>query len=390
LTLGVLASNLSGTFLNHMPNDLIYSLILASIEGLGCRGAHRLLDSFQTPSAVFSASVGDLIQQGVSEPVAQSLLSRSKRIQAEAELAKCQQNNLQVLTFHDDAYPKILKQIYDPPILLFVKGDLTCLNTPSIAIVGSRRATPYGINAAEKLARELAQRGLTICSGLARGIDSAAHRGALEVQGKTVAVLGSGLDHIYPRENRRMAEQIEKSGCVVSEFPMGTSPTPQNFPIRNRIISGLSLGVCLVEAAEFSGSLITARLALEQGREVLAIPGNITSKNSFGPNLWIKQGAKLVQDWQDIVEELPRPIKEEVLFSSKTSSHGPGPSLFPDVLTAAEKCVLELLRDDEASHVDHLLEQSRLTSSELLSTLSELEMKDKIKQLPGKNFVRKV
>ena len=373
-----------------MPNDLIYFLILASIEGLGCRGAHRLLDFFQTPSAIFSASMGDLIQQGISEPVAQSLLSVRKRTQAEAELAKCQQNHIQILTFHDDAYTQILKQIYDPPVLLFVKGDLTCLNMPSIAIVGSRRATPYGINAAERLARELAQRGLTICSGLARGIDSAAHRGALEVQGKTVAVLGSGLDYIYPRENRKMAQQIEQSGCVVSEFPMGTSPTPQNFPIRNRIISGLSLGVCLVEAAEFSGSLITARLALEQGREVLAVPGNITSKNSFGPNLWIKQGAKLVQNWQDIVEELPRPIKEQVLSSSKTSSDAPEPSLFSEVLTGAEKCVLELLRDDEASHVDHLLERSRLSSSELLSTLSELEMKDKIKQLPGKNFVRKV
>ena len=267
--------------------------------------------------------------------------------QADAELGNCLQNGVRILTLADPAYPKLLKEIFDPPIVLFCKGDIECLNQHCISIVGSRRATPYGVNTAEKLARELARRGLTICSGLARGIDSAAHRGALEVQGKTMAVLGSGLDHIYPRENKKMAQQIE-GGCVISEFPLNTSPSPQNFPIRNRIISGLSLGTCLVEAAEFSGSLITARLALEQGREVMAVPGNITSPNSFGPNLWIKQGAKLVQNWEDIVEELPRPIKEQVLTSQKALPEGQEGSLFPDVLTPSEKCVLELLRDDAA------------------------------------------
>jgi DNA processing protein len=371
-----------------MTHDPIHFLILAGVDGLGCRGAQRLLEIYQTPSIIFSTSVQDLVQQGLPEFVARALLSDKARSQAEAELAKCQQNQVQILTTYDEAYPQILKQIYDPPILLYVKGEVTTLSSPSVAIVGSRRATPYGINAAEKLARDLAQRGLTICSGLARGIDSAAHRGALEVNGKTIAVLGSGLGYIYPRENKKMAQHIEKNGCVISEFPLGTSPSPQNFPIRNRVISGLSLGTCLVEAAEFSGSLITARLALEQGREVMAVPGNITSPNSFGPNLWIKQGAKLVQNWDDIVEELPRSIKEQVL-TFKLPEHRGG-SLFPEVLTASEKCVLELLRDDQASHVDHLLERSGLASPELLATLSELEMKDKIKQLPGKNFVKKV
>ena len=363
-----------------LTDDLLF-LILVTVEGLGCRGAHRLLETFQTPSALFSASLQELLQQGLPEFVAKALLSDRAKFQAEAELAKCQQSQVQILTTHNEAYPQILKQIYDPPILLFAKGDVKCLTLPSIALVGSRRATPYGVNTAEKLARELARRGPTICSGLARGIDSAAHRGALEVHGKTIAVLGSGLDHIYPRENKKMAQQIEKSGCLISEFPLGTSPSPQNFPIRNRIISGLSLGTCLVEAAEFSGSLITARLALEQGREVMAVPGNITSPNSFGPNLWIKQGAKLVQNWEDIVEELPRPIKEQVLTAQKALPEGQEGSLFPDVLTASEKCVLELLRDDTASHVDHLW-NALISRRQPLSTLSELGRKDRIKDLP--------
>jgi DNA processing protein len=373
-----------------MTPDPLHFLTLASAEGLGCRGAHRLLELYSNASAIFSASASDLVQQGLPEFVAKSLLSDKAKFQAEAELAKCQQNQVKILTTCDEAYPPILRQIYDPPILLYVRGDVTCLSYSSIAIVGSRRATPYGINAAEKLARDLAQRGLTICSGLARGIDSAAHRGALEAGGKTIAVLGSGLNYIYPRENKKMAQQIEKNGCVISEFPLGTSPSPQNFPIRNRVISGLSLGTCLVEAAEFSGSLITARLALEQGREVMAVPGNITSPNSFGPNLWIKQGAKLVQNWEDIVEELPRPVKEQVLRVKKALTQDREGALFAELLTPSEKCVLKLLRDDEASHVDHLLECSGLTAPELLSALSELEMKDKIKQLPGKSFVRKV
>jgi len=372
-----------------MTEEILHCLILSSVEGLGCRGAHRLLDSYKTPSAVFSASVKSLIEQGIPEFVAKTLLSEKQRALAEANLAKCQQNSVQILTFRNELYPKLLKEIYDPPITLFVKGDATCLNSPTVSVVGSRRATPYGINTAEKLARDLAKRGLTICSGLARGIDSAAHRGALECKGRTVAVLGSGLDYIYPRENKKMAQQIEETGCVISEFPLGTSPSPQNFPIRNRIISGLSLGTCLVEAAEFSGSLITARLALEQGREVFAVPGNITSKCSFGPNLWIKQGAKLVQDWQDIVEELPPPVKEQVLATSKSQPQDHERSLFSEVLSEAEKLVLELLNEDEAVHVDRLLELSQMTSSELLATLSELEMKDRIKQLRGKNFVRK-
>jgi DNA processing protein len=368
-----------------MHEQTLEFLILASVEGLGCRGAHRLLDRYHNPATILRAPLGELVQQGLPEIVAKVLLSEARKTQAEIELGKCLQQGIQVLTFLDPAYPKLLKEIYDPPIVLYAKGDVQWLNLPGVSIVGSRRATPYGVNTAEKLARDLASRGLMVCSGLARGIDTAAHRGALEAKGRTVAVLGSGIEQIYPRENKKLAEQIESEGCIVSEFPVNASPVPQNFPIRNRIISGLTLGTCLVEAAEFSGSLITGRLALEQGREVFAVPGNITSKTSFGPNLWIKQGAKLVQDWLDIVEELPRAVKEQLNSPAEPRQ----PALFAEVLTTSEKFVLELLRLDEAVHLDRLLELSGMTSPELLSTLFELELKDKIKQLPGKSFVRK-
>jgi DNA processing protein len=368
-----------------MHEEILQFLILASVEGLGCRGAHRLLDHYGDPATILRTPVHELIQQGLPEVVTKMLLSEVRKTQAEIELSKCLQHHIRILTLFDPAYPKLLKEIYDPPIVLYIKGEVESLSMPAVSIVGSRRATPYGVNTAERLARDLASRGLMICSGLARGIDTAAHRGALEAKGKTVAVLGSGLTHVYPHENRKLAQQIEAQGCVISEFPMSASPVPQNFPIRNRIISGLALGTCLVEAAEFSGSLITSRLALEQGREVFAVPGNITSKTSFGPNLWIKQGAKLVQDWQDIVEELPRAVKQQL----DSQPNREQPALFSEVLTGPEKFVLELLRLDEAVHIDRLLELSRMSSPELLSALFELELKDKVKQLPGKSFVRK-
>jgi len=372
-----------------MNEEIVQYLILASVEGLGCRGVHRLLNFYQKPEAILRAPVAELVDHGLPEVVAKMLLSSTRRAQGEAELGICLQSGVEILTLSDPGYPKLLREIFDPPIVLYCKGDVRCLNSHSISIVGSRQATPYGVNVAERLARELASRGLAICSGLARGIDTAAHRGALEANGKTIAVLGSGLNHIYPRENKKLVSQVQAHGCVVSEFPMNTSPSPQNFPIRNRIISGLSLGTCLVEAAEFSGSLITGRLALEQNREVFAVPGNVTSKTSFGPNLWIKQGAKLVQDWQDIVEELPRAVKEQVLSPSGQLSISAQSDLFQVVLTHAERCVLELLPSDEAVHIDRLLETSGMNSSELLSTLFDLELKEQVKQLPGKSFVRK-
>ena len=365
-----------------MDEDTLSCLMLTSVEGLGCRGAHRLMAALGSPRAVVQASPGTLNRLGLPHDVARSLSSRQARRRAEKELDTCRQRQVTVLTLRDAHYPSLLKEIFDPPIVLFASGDLSCLALPSISMVGSRKATPYGLNTAEKIACDLAERGLLVTSGLARGIDTASHRGALRGKGQTVAVLGSGLDVIYPRENRHLARQIRANGCILSEFPLGTPPLPQNFPMRNRIISGISLATCLVEANQSSGSLITARLALDQGREVLAVPGNITSKTSYGPNLWIKQGAKLVQDWRDIVEELPPFIQERLQVPTEPPA--------PERLTEKERKVLESLSADQAMPIDQLLESTRLTSSELLCTLSELELNDRIRQLPGKAFLRRL
>jgi DNA processing protein len=373
-----------------MNEPAISFLVLTAVEGLGCRAIHRLLGKFHTPDAILAAPVPSLVEAGLPDCLARELQQETRRTAAEAKWAECRQNGVEIMTLLEPLYPRLLREIFDPPLILFFRGDPTCLNSPTVSVVGSRHATPYGINVAEQLSRDLARRGLTIASGLARGIDAAAHRGALEGKGKTVAVLGSGLDMIYPRENQKLARQIESSGCLVSEYPPGTPPTPQNFPVRNRIISGLALGTCVVEAAEFSGSLITSRLALEQDREVFAVPGNITSRNSFGPNLWIKQGAKLVQDWRDIVEELPMALRQEILSRSGGSSETQQQDLFSRVLTPEEKRVLELLSADQAVQIDQLLESTGMNSSELLATLLELEMKDQIKQLRGKCFIRKL
>jgi DNA processing protein len=290
------------------------------------------------------------------------------------------------LALNDELYPQLLKEIYDPPPVLYLQGDVAALNRqPAIAVVGSRRCSTYGRNATEMLASELATRGVTIISGLARGIDTAAHKAALTAKGKTVAVLGNGLDQVYPRENKDLAAEITNNGAVISELPLGAPPLPQNFPFRNRIISGLCLGVLIVEAAERSGSLITARMALEQGRDVFAVPGNITSGNSFGPNYLIKDGAKLVQSWRDIVEELPTHWKATLLVENSASLQPELP-----LFSAAEEQIYHLLDLDEPRHIDQLSGKSGLAIGEVLSTLLSLEIKDWVKQLPGKNFVRKI
>jgi DNA processing protein len=261
-------------------------------------------------------------------------------------------------------------------------------------MVGSRRPTAYGLQVTHRLARDLAQRGLVIISGLARGIDSASHQGALEAHGKTIAVLGSGMDVIYPRENKRLAEKIMAAGALISEFPLGTGPTPENFPIRNRIISRLSLGTIVAEAAEYSGSLITARLAAEQNREVFAVPGNITTAQSFGPNHLIKQGAKLVDEWTDVIEEFPAEIRMQLLPPAEASEGRMAGTqlapLFQESLTADQKAVYQVLRADEALFVDSIVGSASLPAPRVLTALLELEMSGLIRQLQGKNFIRKL
>jgi DNA processing protein len=298
-----------------------------------------------------------------------------------------------VVPLDSPAYPHQLRQIYDPPIVLYVRGPVDLLDQPGIAVIGTRHPTPYGMGMAERLASDLARRGLCIISGLARGIDSAGHRGALAGQGKTIAVFGTSVDVIYPKENSRLADQIlNAGGALISEFPIGTFAAPQNFPIRNRIISGLSVGVLVVEAAEYSGTRVTARCALEQNRDVFAVPGNVTNKNSWGPNTLIKQGAKLVATWEDVWEELPMQLRlalgpkvDESQVPATASLFGEDTELGPH-----EKKIFALLKPDEAIHIDEIVErlEAEVSSSEIFAALFELELAGKIKQLPGKNFVR--
>ena len=371
-----------------------YWLGLARVDGLGVRGAHQLIGYFGSPQAVYQASLTELEGCGLPASVARAIFVQAGLKEADKEIGAAEKAGCSLVIYGREGYPPLLQEIGDPPLVLYVRGDVKALSQHAVAVVGTRRPTAYGISVAHRLACDLAQRQLVIVSGLARGIDSAAHRGALEAKGKTVAVLGSGIDVIYPREHKRLAEQVVESGALISEFPLGTAPTPENFPIRNRIISGLALGAIIVEAAEYSGSLITARLAAEQNREVFAVPGNITSAQAFGPNLLIKQGAKLVDQWLDVVEEFPAPVRMQLLPSadaSETAAAGAQTaSLFEQSLEPDQKAVFEALRADEALFVDSICGSVSLPQPRVLAALLSLEMSGLVKQLPGKNFIRKL
>lgn len=377
-----------------MDDNSSYWLALTSVEGLGTRTAHKLVERFGSARDVYRASLTDLEGCGLPARVAQAVFAHTGLKEAEAAREAAAKGQYCILTCGDEDYPPLLGQIADPPLVLYVLGDVKTLSEFAVAMVGTRRPTAYGSSVALRLARDLAERCLVIMSGLARGIDSASHRGALEAKGKTVAVLGSGLDVIYPRENKRLAEEIVGSGgAMISEFPPGTAPTPENFPIRNRIISGLALGTVIVEAAEYSGSLITARLALEQNREVFAVPGNITSAQSFGPNHLIKQGAKLVDQWIDVVEEFPASVRAQLLPAIAASDDDGASAngvLFEASLTPDQKKVFEILRADEALFVDSICGSVELPQPRVLATLLELEMNGLVRHLPGMNFVRKL
>ncbi len=370
----------------------VHWLALALTSGLGPTRIKKLIEQFGTAERVFNASLTELEATGMRAVSAQSIATGKSLELAQQECAKAVEAGARIVSLSDPEYPSRLKEIYDPPVILFVKGSVEVLAQPGIAMVGTRHPTPYGSGMAERLSTDLAARGLVIISGLARGIDTASHRGAVAAKGKTVAVLGTGIDVMYPKENTRLTEQIVAlGGALISEFPVGTFPAPQNFPIRNRIISGMSAGVLVVEAAEYSGTRITSRLALEQNRDVYAVPGNVTNKNSWGPNTLIKQGAKLVATWEDVWEELPADMQAALSSMQNESPEPETASLFPDEVTSPhEKKILRLLKPDESTHIDQLVEllENEMSSSEIFAALFELELNGKIRQLPGKNFVK--
>jgi DNA processing protein len=351
---------------------------------------------------VFSASLTELEGTGIPAAAAQFIADGQARKAAMEEAERTLEQQAVFLTPEDAAYPERLLQIYDPPAVLWVRGDVSQLAKAGIAVVGTRHPSPYGAGMAEMLSRELALRGMVVMSGMARGVDTCAHKGALDANGATVAVWGTGIDVIYPKENKKLAEQIvAQGGAVVSEFALGTFPAPQNFPIRNRTLSGMSVGVLVVEAAEYSGTRITARCALEQGRDVYAVPGNATNKNSWGPNTLIKQGAKLTATWEDIWEDLPSQVRVELEDEMQAragrdeSSSGQSASLFVEAgsgqpMNEHERLVIQELRQDEAVQLDTLIErlEAKLVSGEIFTALFELEIAGRVRQMPGKKYVR--
>jgi DNA processing protein len=368
-------------------------LALALTPGLGPK---RILDAVRqldAASQVFTLPLTDL--EGLRFPAesAQFIFDGKARRAAEEEWARVAALGATLVSYSCAEYPERLREIYDPPPVLWVRGDVKLLSRPAIAIVGTRHPSPYGTGVAEMLARDLAARRLLVLSGMARGIDSCAHKGALAARMPTLSVWGTGIDVVYPRENKKLVEEIlAAGGAIVSEVPLGTFPAPQNFPRRNRILSGLSVAVLVVEAGENSGTRVTARCAAEQNRDLFAVPGNVTSKGSWTPNTLIKQGAKLVASWEDVWEDLPSAVRLELEAEAPIASKGEvSASLLPDpVLRPQEAMVLEVLRTDSSLQMDEILEQleSQLTSSEVFTALFELEMAGRIRQLPGKNYVR--
>ena len=393
-------SSNSATDTAAQPTELerLAWLALTLTPGLGPTRIWRAVSAAGSAEQVLGLPLTHLEGLKIPATSAQAIVSGTSRADAEKEWKQVQEGGGTLITPVDEEYPKRLREIFDPPTMLWIRGDRALPSQPGIAVVGTRHPTPYGTGMAEMLARDLASHGLAILSGMARGVDTAAHRGALEARcnqspGKTIAVWGTGIDVIYPKENKKLAEQIlESGGAILSEYPMGTFPAPQNFPIRNRILSGMSVGVLVIEASENSGTRITARCAIEQNREVFAVPSNVTSKNSWGPNTLIKQGAKLVATWEDVWEELPMQIRLEVEERMGVASLGSSAaSLFskPD-LPEDQAHVFEALCPDQSTQLDDLVEQleGKLSSSEIFTALFELELAGRVRAMPGKNYVR--
>ncbi|HEY7304330.1 MAG TPA: DNA-processing protein DprA [Bryobacteraceae bacterium] len=376
--------------------ETLHWLALRMVPGLGTTSALKLLHKLKSPQAIFRSSASELEACGLSPAQARNVASGCSFDDAVDQQQRILDAGAQLITIQDPCYPQQLREIFDPPLVLYALGRTELLASHSIAVVGTRRPTPYGLAASERLSADLAKAGLTIVSGLAAGIDTAAHIAALKADGNAIAVFGCGVDVLYPANNRKLYDDIAKKGLLLSEFPMGAPAFPQNFPIRNRIVSGLSFGVLIVEGAQHSGSAITAKLAMDQGREVFAVPGNITSKMSWGPNLLIKEGgAKLVQEWSDITNELPATVRRDLVARAQQqvlpeldASASPSAGPVDPVKQLAQK-LLNCLQVDAPQQLDSLLETFEgVSSSELIGALFDLEMSGLVRQLPGKNFVK--
>ena len=397
MRMSILKDSTAGSIANErsmqIDENRLAMLALTLTPNLGPKRIVDAIGQLQAPGQIFALTLTELEGLRFPAEVAQFIFDGKARRTAEEESVKAAERGATILTYWCKEYPERLKEIFDPPAVLWVLGDVRLLSRPSIGVVGTRHPSPYGSGIAEMLSRDLAARRITIVSGMARGIDTCAHKGALAARTPTIAVWGTGIDVVYPKENKKLADDIVATGgTIVSEMPLGTFPAPQNFPRRNRIISGLSIGVLVVEASENSGTRVTARCAVEQDRDLYAVPGNVTNKNSWTPNTLIKQGAKLVASWEDVWEDLPSQVRlqleREAGFESKAE---PVASLLPDpLLRPEETIVLQTLRSDESLQIDELLEklETQLTSSEVFTALFEVEMSGRVRCLPGKNYVR--
>lgn len=361
-------------------SDLRYWLALNSLPEIGPVLGRRLLSTFGGPQNIFQVSISELKKvEDIGEGRAKSIVGFTAWDRVQREINYAEKNNIRLITIKDSSYPEGLRHLPDAPLVLYVRGEIKDDDKYAIAVVGSRMPTRYGLLLAEEIGYRLASSGLTVVSGMARGIDSASHKGALRAGGRTIAVLGSGIDVPYPPENKGLMDAIASSAAVISEFPLSSRPNRENFPRRNRLISGLSLGVLVVEATEDSGSLITARYALEQGKEVFAIPGNITSRTSKGTNDLIKKGAKLIESADEIIEELAPQIKG--ILKEDRMAKRPLPSM-----TDKEKRLYNLL-SREPKHIDVITREADLSPQEVLSILLSLELKGVVRQIEGKNFL---
>ena len=365
--------------------DKLYPwLCLKNVPGIGNHLFKRLIDRFSLPEAVFQASQQQLLEvEGISKRQSAAILNYKAPLSIKAELDQASQKGYKIITLADSWYPQLLKEIPDPPPFLYVSGTLDG-SSKNIAVVGSRNPTAYGISTTQKLCADLSAHDITIISGMAVGIDTAAHQGALAGKGRTVAVLGSGFNKIYPSQNLNLFKRISEEGAVISEFALNIEPEAHHFPIRNRIISGMSMGTVVVEATRKSGSLITARLAAEQNREVFAVPGSIQSFKSTGTHALIKQGAKLVENAQDVIEELvaymdmvPQDLQEDRVRNHAAKRQ---PSLPPEELAVYNNL------SPYPEHIDAIIRKTQIESGKLLSLLLQLELKGIVQQLPGKYF----